>query len=98
MDRDPKTATYAGLLFLVTIVFSIPAVGIYARIRTDPNYVVGAGQDARPFVDNRARLSAARRGLSQVLRSKSPVAPNLAGACPGCLSTTNFLAMGLARH
>jgi len=42
MDRDRKTAMYAGLLFLATIVFSIPALGIYARIRTDPNYVVGA--------------------------------------------------------
>jgi len=67
MDGDRKTAMYAGLLFLATIVFSIPALGIYARIRTDLNYVVGAGQDARPFVDNQARLSAARRGLSQVL-------------------------------
>jgi len=44
MDGDRKTAMYAGLLFLATIVFSIPALGIYARIRTDPNYVVGPGK------------------------------------------------------
>jgi hypothetical protein len=40
---------YAGLLFLATIIFSTPPVGIYGKLRTDPNYVVGAGQDARVF-------------------------------------------------
>jgi hypothetical protein len=65
MDRDRKTAMYAGLLFLATTVFSIRAVGIYARVRTDPNYVVGAGQDARPFVDNLARVERCSPGLSR---------------------------------
>ena len=50
MDRDRKTAMHAGLLFLATIVFSIPAVGIYGKVRTDPNYVVGVGQDARVYL------------------------------------------------
>jgi hypothetical protein len=69
MDRDRKTAMYAGLLFLATIVFSIPAVVIYGKVRTDPNYVVGAGQDARVYLGASFELltAAANIGTAVVL-------------------------------
>ena len=69
MDRDRKTAMLAGLLFLATIVFSIPAVGIYGKVRTDPNYVVGAGQDARVYLGAFLELltAAANIGTAVVL-------------------------------
>ena len=69
MDRDRKTAMYAGLLFLATIVFSIPAVGIYGEVRTDPNYIVGAGQDARVYLGAFLELltAAANIGTAVVL-------------------------------
>jgi hypothetical protein len=69
MSRDRKTAMYAGLLFLATIVFSIPAVAIYGKVRTDPNYVVGAGQDARVYLGAFLELltAAANIGTAVVL-------------------------------
>src|SRR6478672_245084 len=69
MDRDRKTAMYAGLLFLATIVFSIPAVAIYGKVRTDPNYVVGAGHDARVYLGALLELltAAANIGTAVVL-------------------------------
>lgn len=47
MDRDRRTALWAGLWFIGTFVFSIPALFIYGSILNDQNYVVGAGADAR---------------------------------------------------
>lgn len=69
MDRDRKTALYAGLLFLATIVFSIPAVAVYGKVRTDPSYVIGSGQDARVYLGAFLELltAAANIGTAVVL-------------------------------
>jgi hypothetical protein len=69
LDRDRRTARAAGLLFLATIVFSIPAVAIYGKVRTDPNYVVGAGNDARVYLGALLELltAAANIGTAVVL-------------------------------
>lgn len=45
-DRMRKTALAAGLLYLATFVFSIPAAfGLYDGVLNNPNFVLGAGSD-----------------------------------------------------
>jgi hypothetical protein len=43
MDRTRKAALYAGLFYIGTFVFSIPALGLYDGVVNDPNFVLGAG-------------------------------------------------------
>lgn len=45
MDPMRKTALAAGLLYLATFVFSIPALGLYDNVVNNPDFVVGAGND-----------------------------------------------------
>ena len=43
MDPMRKTALVAGLLYLATFVFSIPALGLYDNVVNNPDYVLGSG-------------------------------------------------------
>lgn len=45
MDTTRKLGLATGLFYLGTFVFSIPAVGLYAGVLDDPNWVLGAGTD-----------------------------------------------------
>jgi hypothetical protein len=45
VDPMRKTALAAGLLYLATFVFSIPALGIYDNVVNNPDFVLGAGSD-----------------------------------------------------
>ncbi len=45
MDRNRKLTLAAGLFYIGTFVFSIPALGLYEGILDDPNWVLGAGSD-----------------------------------------------------
>lgn len=47
MDRDRRTALYAGLWFIGTFVFSIPGYLLYGSAMNDINYVIGAGADPK---------------------------------------------------
>jgi hypothetical protein len=40
-----KAALAAGLFYIATFVFSIPALGLYDGVVNDPNFVLGAGSD-----------------------------------------------------
>ncbi|MCU1442268.1 MAG: hypothetical protein JWQ59_418 [Cryobacterium sp.] len=44
-----KTALVAGILYLITFV-SIPTLALYSAVRTDPNYIAGAGPDTAVIV------------------------------------------------
>jgi hypothetical protein len=46
-DSAQRTARIAGVWFLLTFAFSIPAVLLYDPILNDVKYVVGAGADTR---------------------------------------------------
>ena len=41
MDRDRKTALFAGVFYLLTFAGSIPALALYHDILNDPGYVLG---------------------------------------------------------
>src|SRR5436190_21701651 len=47
MDALQKPGRIAGLWFLGTFVFSIPAVFLYDPVLNDANYIFGGGFDAR---------------------------------------------------
>ena len=45
MDSTRKATLAAGLFYIATFVFSIPALGLYEGVVNDPNFVLGAGSD-----------------------------------------------------
>jgi hypothetical protein len=45
MDATRKAALAAGLFYIGTFVFSIPALGLYDGVVNDPAFVLGAGRD-----------------------------------------------------
>ncbi|SDB07315.1 DUF4386 domain-containing protein [Bauldia litoralis] len=47
MDTTRRTALLAGLFFIGTFIFSIPALILYGPILDDANFVVGDGADTR---------------------------------------------------
>ena len=47
MSPSRKTALYAGLWFIGTFVFSIPALLLYDPILNDADYILGSGADTR---------------------------------------------------
>ena len=50
MNSARKIALVTGVLFIIIIITSIPAVYVfYAPVLNDPNYIVGAGADTRVF-------------------------------------------------
>ena len=49
MDALQKPGRIAGLWFIGTFVFSIPAVFLYDPVLNDTNYIFGGGLDALDF-------------------------------------------------
>ncbi|MFC6080503.1 DUF4386 domain-containing protein [Sphaerisporangium aureirubrum] len=45
MDSTRRNALAAGVLYLITIVTSIPALLLYAPVLNDPDFIVGPGPD-----------------------------------------------------
>jgi hypothetical protein len=45
MTATRKAALAAGLFYIATFVFSIPALGLYEGVLDDPNFVLGSGSD-----------------------------------------------------
>lgn len=45
MDATRKATLAAGLFYIGTFVFSIPALGLYDGVVNDPDFVLGAGSD-----------------------------------------------------
>jgi hypothetical protein len=47
IDTDRRTSLVVGILFIITIVASIPALLLYDPVLNDANYILGAGADTR---------------------------------------------------
>lgn len=45
MDATRKAALYAGLFYIATFIFSIPALALYDGVLNDADFVLGAGSD-----------------------------------------------------
>ena len=45
MNPLRRTSLVAGLFYIATFVFSIPALGLYKGVLDDPDFVLGAGSD-----------------------------------------------------
>jgi len=50
-----ELARVAGVLFLITLITSIPALILYGPVLNNPNYFVGAGADTRVSLGRSAR-------------------------------------------
>lgn len=50
MDSVRKSALVTGVLFIVTFITSIPALGLYGPVLNDSHYILGVGADTRIFV------------------------------------------------
>jgi hypothetical protein len=49
-ERSPRDiARFAGILWIITFVTSIPAMLLYDPLLNDPNFILGGGGDARIF-------------------------------------------------
>jgi hypothetical protein len=57
-----KTALVAGVLYLLSFV-SIPTLALYAGIRTDPNYITGAGPDTPVIIGGILEVIVALAGI-----------------------------------
>lgn len=65
MDANRRTALFAGLWFIATFVFSIPAQFIlYHPILKDVNYVVGRGADTRVYLGAFSEIITAIAGVA----------------------------------
>jgi len=49
MDSVRKSALVTGVLFIVTFITSIPALGLYGPVLNDAHYIVDGGADGRIF-------------------------------------------------
>jgi hypothetical protein len=49
MDSVRKSALVTGVLFLITFITSIPALGLYGPVLNDAHYIVSGGADGRIF-------------------------------------------------
>jgi hypothetical protein len=49
MDPVRKSALVTGVLFIVTFITSIPALGLYGPVLNDSGFILGAGADTRIF-------------------------------------------------
>jgi Domain of unknown function (DUF4386) len=51
MTRDQRTARIFGVLFLITFITSIPALGLYQPVLDDPaGYITGGGKDSQIYL------------------------------------------------
>ena len=50
MDSARKISLLTGVFFIITIVASIPALGLYGPVLNDAHYVLGGGADTRIYV------------------------------------------------
>jgi hypothetical protein len=50
MDSARKTALLTGVFFIITIIASVPALGLYGPVLNDAHYVLGGGADTRIYV------------------------------------------------
>jgi hypothetical protein len=63
MDSTRKTALLTGVLFIITFVTSIPALGLYGPVLKDANYVLGPGSDTRITVGALLEVGLAVSGI-----------------------------------
>jgi len=50
LSSHRKISLVTGLVFIITIIASIPALILFGPVLNDPNYVTGSGADTRVFL------------------------------------------------
>jgi Domain of unknown function (DUF4386) len=63
MDSTRKISLLTGVLFTITIVASIPALGLYGPVLNDAHYVLGGGADTRIYAGALLEVITAAAGI-----------------------------------
>jgi len=63
MHSTRKIALLTGVLFIITIVASVPALGLYGPVLNDAHYVLGGGADTRIYIGAFLELITAAAGI-----------------------------------
>src|SRR5918993_2170431 len=63
MSPTRKAALAAGLFYIATFVFSIPALGLYTGVLDDPGFVLGSGSDDGVLVGGFIEILTALTGI-----------------------------------
>ena len=63
MSPTRKAALAAGLFYIATFVFSIPALGLYTGVLDDPSFVLGSGSDDGVLVGGFIEILTALTGI-----------------------------------
>lgn len=91
MTRARRLALAAGILYLLTFAFSIPAFFLYEPVLTDPGYIVGAGEaDARIVFGAVLELFTALAGIGTAVAVFPVVRRQSEAASLGFVTTRSF--------
>ena len=89
MDSMRKTALVAGLLYLITFI-SIPSLALYAPVKTDPDFIIGAGATTPILVGGFLEIIVALAGIGTALALFSVVKRQHEGFALGFVATRIF--------
>ena len=91
MTRARRLALAAGILYLLTFAFSIPAFFLYEPVLTDPGYIVGAGEaDTRIVFGAVLELFTALAGIGTAVAVFPVVRRQSEAASLGFVTTRSF--------
>ena len=83
MDSARKISLLTGVFFIITIVASIPALGLYGPVLNDAHYVLGGGADTRVYVGALLEVILAIAGIGTAVtlfpssRGRTKVSPSV---------------------
>lgn len=66
VDPMRKTALVAGILYLITFI-SIPTLALFGPVKSDPNFIIGAGSDTPILVGGFLEMIVALAGIGTAL-------------------------------
>lgn len=88
VTRTRRLALAAGIFYLLTFVFSIPAFFLYEPVLTDPNYIVSAGgADARIILGAFLEMLTALAGIGTAVAVYPVIRRQSEGASLGFVTT-----------
>jgi hypothetical protein len=91
MTRTRRLALAAGILYLLTFAFSIPAFFLYEPVLTDPDYIVGSGEaDTRIILGAVLELFTALAGIGTAVAVFPIVRRQSEAASLGFVTTRSF--------
>ena len=89
MDSMRKTALIAGVFYLITFI-SIPTLALYGPVKTDPNFIIGAGSTTPILVGGLLEMVVALAGIGTAVALYSVLKRQHEGYAIGLITTRIF--------